>query len=52
MVESLKDFNSKNELDNEENFDKFGGLSFDHFSDLEDETNTWNFELLVMNVHD
>jgi hypothetical protein len=45
MVDSLKYFNSKNELDYEDNFDKSGGLSFDHLSDLEDETNTWNFEL-------
>ena len=43
MIDSLKDFDSENELDDEDSIDKSSSLSFNHLSDLEDETNTWNF---------
>ena len=43
MIDSLKDFDSENELDDEDSIDKSSILSFNHLSDLEDETNTWNF---------
>ena len=42
-IDSLKDFDSENELDDEDSIDKSSSLSFNHLSDLEDETNTWNF---------
>jgi hypothetical protein len=34
IVDSLKDFDLENELDDEDSLDKYGGLSFDHISDL------------------
>ena len=43
MIDSLKDFDLENELDDEDSIDKSSSLSFNHLSDLEDETNTWNF---------
>ena len=43
MIDSLKDFDSENELDDEDSIDKSSSLSFNHLSDLEDEKNTWNF---------
>ena len=43
MIDSLKDFDSENELDDEDSIDKSSILSFNHLSDLEYETNTWNF---------
>ena len=44
MIDSLKDFDSENELDDEDSIDKSSSLYFNHLSDLEDQTNTWNFQ--------
>ena len=44
MIDSLKDFDSENELGDEDSIDKSSSLYFNHLSDLEEQTNTLNFQ--------